>query len=223
MDLYAWLRRLKPDLLINNRVDKGRQGMEGKSLGAQFAGDFETPEQQVGAFNTETPWETCITLGEQWAWKPNDKLKSADDCIRILLQTVGGDGNLLLNVGPTPEGTIEQRQVRILREIGRWLEQYGETVYRTRGGPVPPAEWGVTTQRGDTVFVHVLKPKGSSLVLEGLPRKPIFARMYGSGTSISLESRNGQTILHLPALDRGAVDNVVEITLEHSNSQEGAR
>ncbi len=223
MDLYAWLRGLKPDLLINNRVDKGRQGMEGKSLGAQYAGDFETPEQQVGAFNTETPWETCITLGEQWAWKPNDKLKSANDCIRILLQTVGGDGNLLLNVGPTPEGTIEERQVLILRDIGRWLEKYGDTVYRTRGGPVPPADWGVTTQRGDTVFVHILKQDDASLVLEGLPRRPISAQMYGTGTSVSFENGDAQTTLHLPSLDREAVDNVVEITLEDSTAKQAAQ
>jgi alpha-L-fucosidase len=223
MDLYAWLRGLKPDLLINNRIDKGRRGMEGKSLGAQFAGDFETPEQQVGAFNTETPWEACITLGEQWAWKPNDKLKSAEDCIRILLQTVGGDGNLLLNVGPTPDGTIEARQVQILLEIGSWLERFGDTVYRTRGGPIPPAEWGVTTQRGNTVFVHILHREGAILTLDGLPRRPVSARLFGGGDSIPLESDGGKSTLHLPALVPDTVDTVVEITLEALDPGAGAR
>jgi alpha-L-fucosidase len=214
MDLYAWLRGLKPDLLINNRVDKGRQGMEGKSLGAQYAGDFETPEQRVGSFNPETPWETCITLGEQWAWKPHDKLKSADDCIRILLQTAGGDGNLLLNVGPTPEGKIEDRQVRILLAVGKWLEQFGATVYGTRGGPIPPAEWGVTTHRENQVFVHLLGQVGNTLTLEGLGGKVAAAKLYGGGAEVVFENRGEATVLHLPLVEPGVVDTVIELTLE---------
>lgn len=168
MDLYAWARSLDDSLLINNRVDKGRRGMAGVSESDRFAGDFETPEQEIGAFNLSTPWETCITIGEQWAWKPNDKLKSYEECLKTLLRTAGGDGNLLLNIGPMPDGRFEERQVEILLKIGKWLDKYGEAVYGTRGGPVPPRDWGVTTQKDEFIYVHILDTSREQVYLPGV-------------------------------------------------------
>ncbi len=76
-----------------------------------------------------------MTIGEQWAWKPSDKLKSNTECIHTLLQTIGGDGNLLFNVGPMPDGRMEQRQVeRLGKEMGEWVSINREAVYGTRGG-----------------------------------------------------------------------------------------
>ena len=155
LDLYRYVRSLQPDILINNRVDKGRRGMEGLTNSGEFAGDYDTPEQQVGRFNTERPWETCMTIGEQWSWKPNDELKSTTQSIRTLLQVVGGDGNFLFNVGPMPDGRIEPRQAERLREIGAWLEEFGEGVYGTRGGPFPPGEWGASTSKGKYIYLYV--------------------------------------------------------------------
>lgn len=183
MDLYAYCRDLNDDVLINNRVDKGREGMDGVSKGSQFAGDFETPEQRVGTFNTKTPWESCITICQQWAWKPNDKLKSAKECIQLLVQTAGGDGNLLLNISPTADGRIEVRQQNVLRAIGEWMHYYGDTIYGTRGGPIPPQEWGVTTQKENKVFVHVLTPKEKSILL------PDYSKTIKSAIYRNVDSR----------------------------------
>ena len=165
MDLYAYLRGLKEDLLINNRVDKGRVGMEGTMKSAQYAGDYATPEQQVGAFNMETPWETCMTIATQWAWKANDKIKSKKECIQTLLQTVGGDGNLLFNVGPMADGRIEKRQVDRLKEIGDWLNINGDAVYGTRGGPYLPTDYMVSTRKGSKIYLHLLNPKKAKIKL----------------------------------------------------------
>ena len=107
--------------------------MEGTTKSNIFAGDYATPEQRIGKFDNKNAWETCMTIGTQWSWKPNDKLKSKEECIHTLLQTVGGDGNLLFNVGPMPDGRMEQRQVNRLKEIGDWLKINGEAVYGTRG------------------------------------------------------------------------------------------
>ena len=84
MDLYAYVRGLKDDILINNRVDKGRAGMEDKNRDPRFAGDFATPEQQVGAFDNQYAWESCMTIGTQWAWKPDDNLRSKRECLHTL-------------------------------------------------------------------------------------------------------------------------------------------
>lgn len=155
MDLYKYCRDLDDQLLINNRVDKGRAGMQGMTKGSEFAGDFGTPEQEIGAFNS-LPWESCITIGRQWAWKPNDQLKSATECIHTLIKTIGGDGNLLLNVGPMPDGRIEPRQVDILKEIGAWVKTHEEAIYGTRGGPYTPTETIATTHKGKILYVFVM-------------------------------------------------------------------
>jgi len=119
--LEAWTRSLQPDIIINNRS------------GAR--GDYDTPEQRVGKYQDQRPWETCMTICRQWAWKPNDEMKSLQQCLHSLVLCAGGDGTLLFNVGPMPDGRIEPRQVERLKEMGAWLARYGDTIYRTRGGP----------------------------------------------------------------------------------------
>ncbi|MBL1216760.1 MAG: hypothetical protein D8M59_04615 [Planctomycetes bacterium] len=154
-DLYDYCLSLQPDLIINNRVGKARQGMEGETAADAVApGDYDTPEQRIGSFNRERPWETCMTIGRQWAWKPDEPLKSADECVRTLLRSVGGDGNLLLNVGPMPDGRIAPGHAQRLREIGNWLDRYGDGIYGTRGGPFKPGKWGVSTCKDNRVFVY---------------------------------------------------------------------
>ena len=165
MDLYAYLRGLKEDLLINNRIDKGREGMAGITKSHIYAGDFATPEQQIGNFDIENAWESCITIGKQWAWKANDQIKTTKECIHTLLQTVGGDGNLLFNVGPMADGRIEKRQIHRLKEMGDWLAVNGEAVYGTRAGPYMPTDYFVSTRRGNKIFLHLLNHPGQHLDL----------------------------------------------------------
>ena len=213
MELYAWARRMKNDLIINNRVDKGRQGMEGTTKSLKFAGDFDTPEQQVGRFSTSSPWESCITVGEQWAWKPNDKLKSHSQLIRTLVQTVGGDGNLLLNIGPMMDGRIEQRQLALLEQVGRWLEVHGEAVYGTRGGPVPPGDWGVTTHRPGRVFIHLLNPEIRKLRLNPVDGVVQTARLLASGKEVDFRQEGASVRIVIPAVLPDPTVNVIELLL----------
>jgi len=159
-DLYAFLRGVRDDIVVSSRVDKGRYG-EGTTENllwwdhTKYAGDYQEREQYVGGF-AAYPWESWVTLGDQWAWKPNDKNKSAEECIRLLVQTAGGNGNFNLNVTPMLDGRFEQRQKDILLRIGAWLKANGESIYATRGGPFEPGQWGVSTQHGNKVFLHIL-------------------------------------------------------------------
>jgi alpha-L-fucosidase len=161
--VIRFARSLQPDLLVNNRT------------GAP--GDFDTPEQQVGRFQNTRPWESCITLGTQWTWKPDDKLESHTEAVRMLVVCAVGDGNLALNTNPMPDGRIEPRQDESFREIGAWLQRYGESVYGTRGGPFVAPEWkqrtfntdrerfnlpggdwwGGSTHKGDAIYLHILR------------------------------------------------------------------
>ena len=106
-------------------------------------------------------------------------MKTLDECVRTLVTCAGGDGNLLLNVGPMPTGEIEARQADRLREIGAWLKVHGEAVYGTRGGPFLPGAWGVSTHRERTVYLHVLQ-----LARRGPARAPA-ARTPGPGRATS--------------------------------------
>ncbi len=167
---YKLVRSLQPSLIINNRLDMGSQ----EDYIAQRilpGADYNTPEQRIGAFDDQHPWETCMTIGTQWSWKPNDTIKSSDECIRILVQCATGDGNLLLNVGPMPNGEIEPRQVAVLKEVGAWLSKYGESIYGTRGGPFRNGAWGGSTRKGRFIYLHVLQWKNDRLELPPLESK----------------------------------------------------
>ncbi len=199
--LFKMIRTLQPGVLINNRCG--------------LPGDFDTPEQRVGRYRVDRPWESCITLGTQWAWKPNDKIKSLKQCIHLLVQCVGGGGNLLLNVGPMPTGEIEPRQAQRLREIGQWLARYGESVYGTRGGPVPPQPWGVTAHKENKLYVHILNwdKAGQAVALPPLGAKLVRSSVLTGGTADVRQTAQGIEI-RIPQDSRDEIDTIVVLTFD---------
>lgn len=212
-ELLRFCRELDPKMLVNNRVGKGRQGMEGVTKEGFAPGDYDTPEQQVGAFNIDRPWETCMTICSQWAWKPEDRLKSLKECIDILVQTAGGGGNLLLNVGPMPDGRIEPRQVERLREIGAWMKTNGDTIHGTDGGPFRPGKWGCATHKGDTVFLHILKWPEKALVLPD-PGQKVLSAAYRDGAKAKFKQNAKGVTISLDKKQLDPLDTIVVLTLE---------
>ena len=210
-DLYQYLKSLDENILINNRVDKGRKGMEGITISDKYAGDFATPEQRVGTFDIENPWESCITICKQWAWKPDDKMKSLEECLFTLLKTVGGGGNLLLNVGPMPDGRIEPRQAQRLKEMGDWLEENGESVYGTTGGPFKPTDWLTSTRKGKTVYLHLLNYGKNQLELP----LPFDARLKScrilDGKELNFRTANNKLQIELPENNRNKMVTVLRL------------
>jgi alpha-L-fucosidase len=211
--LYRLCRSLQPSVIVNNRVGKGRQEMAGTTAAGAFGGDYDTPEQRVGLYQDGRPWESCITVCRQWAWKPDDEMKTLAECVRTLAACAGGDGNLLLNVGPMPTGEVEPRQAARLREIGGWLRTHGESVYGTRGGPWKPGAWGVSTRRGDVVYVHVLDGPGDALVLPSLERRVVEASVLGGGRAEARPTAGGLELRVAPGARR-SIDTVVRLRLD---------
>lgn len=200
-ELYRYLREIQPDLLINNRIGGGY-------------GDFVTPEQKVGEFNRERPWETCMTLGRQWSWKPNDEIKTLEQCIRTLLHVTGGDGNFLFNVGPMPDGRIEPRQARRLEEMGDWLKRYGDGVYGTRGGPFKPGGWGASTCRDDRIYLFIMGwPDEGPLHLPPIDRRIISIRTRTAGEADVQQTDEGITV-QMAEADRDPIVTVIELVID---------
>lgn len=209
--LLEFCRKADPKMLVNNRVGKGRHGMEGITKEGFAGGDFDTPEQQVGAFNDKRAWESCMTLGTQWAWKPDDKIRPLKECVDTLVSTVCGDGNLLLNVGPMPDGRIEARQADLLRELGAWLKTNGESIYGTRGGPFLPGAWGGSTHRGNTIFVHILQSQGKKLTLPKFAQKVLSAAQL-NGPEVPFTQSNEEIQLDLKGIEEDALDTIIVLT-----------
>ena len=195
--LYKYCRQQNDNLLINNRVDKGRKGMQGMSKEG-FAGDFGTPEQEIGNYNPVIPWESCITIGKQWAWKPNDQIKSVKQLIHTLVLTAGGGGNLLLNVGPMLDGRIEQRQIDSLKLVGNWLDKYGESIYGTSAVPYMPNEWMTSTSIENKVFLHLLKWPEGKLTIPVLKGYKIKSINLLQGDGLTFEEKKGELMINLP-------------------------
>ena len=195
------VRKTQPDIIINNRT------------GAQ--GDFDTPEQRVGGFQNDRPWETCMTIARQWAWKPNDEVKSLEQCLHSLIRSAGGDGNLLFNVGPMSDGRIEPLQVDRLKEMGQWLQKYGNSIYGTRGGPFKPTDWGVSTRKGNTIFLHILKWYGDSprIVIPDLGMKIISCRLADGG-KVKLTKQGGSNVIEFAGKDLLPINTIVEMVMD---------
>ncbi|MGD9637151.1 MAG: alpha-L-fucosidase, partial [Pirellulales bacterium] len=213
--LYVELKQQNPELIINNRIAKSRPGVVPEGTPRQAnSGDYDTPEQRIGSFSREIPWETCMTICQNWSWKPNDEMKSLKECLQALVQTVGGDGNFLFNVGPMPDGRIEPRQAQRLREMGAWLEKYGDGIYGTRGGPFKPGMWGAATCKGNRIHVYVMKwPAQGPFELPPIGKRIIDSRTLSGGAARVTQGDSGISI-DVDAADRNEIATVIELTID---------
>jgi alpha-L-fucosidase len=209
---YALIHRLQPAALI---VPNHHQ--------APLAGeDVQTFEQDLPGANTagfntreigSLPLETSLTTNNSWGFNITDRqFKSVRELIGYLVRAAGNDANLLLNVGPRPDGTIQPEAAARLREMGRWLSTYGTSVFATRGGPITPRPWGVTTHRNDTIFVHVLDWPDQVLALPPITDRVVSAVMLGTNAPVKFAQSSAGVTLNLPmAVDE--IDRVVALTL----------
>jgi len=209
---YRIVKELQPRAIINNRLDIG-PGEDNTQIKSKFA-DYYTPERRIGRYDDRRPWETCMTLGTQWSWKPDDEIKTAAEVIGILARCAGGDGNLLLDVGPMPDGRIDPRQVDVLKQVGAWLAKNGESIYGTRGGPYKPGEYGACTRKRKTIYLHVLNwPDKGTVKLPPLGAHIISAGVLGGGKA-EVHDTDQALEISVPLRERGFADIVVTLNLD---------
>jgi alpha-L-fucosidase len=176
---------------------------------------FSTPEQKMDAFNRGWPWESCVPmLGEEWFWNGGINLKSTNRCLKLLVAAAVGDGNLLLDFGPTPEGTIAPSVKDVYLGIGRWLKKYGESIYETRGGPYKPGTWGGATCRQNNIYLHITQewPKGE-LHLPALPAKILETEALTGGKA-EIKQTDKELIVKLSPEYHNQYDTVIKLEID---------
>jgi len=211
---YALIHRLQPTALIVPNHHKAP--MPGEDV-QTFEQDL--PGANTAGFNTKDigtlPLETSLTMNRSWGFNITDKnFKSVPELVGYLVRAAGNGANLLLNIGPRPDGTIQPEAVERLRQIGEWLRAYGTSIYGTRRGPVAPQTWGATTSKGDIVYVHVLDGTVRDLRLPALGRHAVRATMLdGRGEAVQFSEDPTGVTISVPAASADVVDRVVVIEL----------
>jgi len=213
-DLYQYVRSLKPSILINNRVGKGRNGMQGLNKDdQQYAGDFGTPEQQIPANGLPgIDWESCMTMNDTWGYKSyDDNWKSPEKLIRNVIDTASKGGNYLLNVGPTAEGLIPAPSVERLAAIGKWMKVNGEAIYGTTAGPfATPPEWGRATSKAGALYLHLFNWPADGNFAFSRPVKS--ARLLASSSrALTVTAAPDGSVIHLPVQAPDPVATVVVV------------
>lgn len=213
-ETYALIHRLQPAALVG--ANHHRKPFEGE--------DFQMFEKDLPGHNTtgfsgeseigDLPLEMCDTINGAWGFNLQDRRhKSVKDLVQLLVRAAGYDSNFLLNVGPMPNGRIQEEHKARLQEIGDWLETHGESIYGTRGGPVAPRPWGVTTRKDDTVYVHVLDWQDTSLLVPSLGATVTRATFLKNGAAAEFRTVPEGVIITLPKAPLDEYDTVVALEL----------
>ena len=210
---YGLIHRLQPACLIGNNhhrtpyAGEDFQMFERDLPGENTAGFSEGQEVSV------LPLETCETMNKTWGYNIEDQqYKSTKTLIQLLVRAAGKNANLLMNIGPQPNGELPAAAVQRMKEMGEWMNQYGETIYGTRGGDVAPQTWGVSTRKGNRLFIHVLDWQETTLRLP-LKAKVKKAVQFVDGTPVTFRQDKDGVLLTFPQVPT-ETDYVVELTLK---------
>ena len=211
---YSLIHRLQPSCLVANNHHKAPKPGEDLQTFEQDLPGQNTAGYSKGTVIGQLPLETVMTMNKVWGYDITDKkYKSSEYIIQHIIKAAGNNANYVINIGPRPDGKLPVEAVERLKAIGDWMGRYGETIYGTRGGIVRPHDWGVTTQKGNTLYVHIMNCQDRALFLPLTDRRVASARMYDGHQKVRVSKNAEGVTLELPAVPKG-VDTIVELTLK---------
>jgi alpha-L-fucosidase len=215
-EIYELIHRLQPQCLISNN----------HHLLPIPGEDFQAFEKDLPGHNTtgfggqavsKLPLETCETMNDSWGFNITDRnYKSTKKLVQYLVKAACYNSNFLLNVGPMPDGTIQPEFADTLAKIGSWLKENGETVYGTRGVDIPVKPWGGFTQKGKTMYMHILeKPEQQAYIFIPELKQPIQkALLYKGNKEVKFKQQPEGTFIYLDGVTLGDVDTILEFKMK---------
>ncbi|MDP4225621.1 MAG: alpha-L-fucosidase [Bacteroidota bacterium] len=214
-EIYELAKKLQPGIIVNNRLDVFHSDESHAFIGPY--GDYATPEGFVAGYGA-VPWETCTNLGHQWAWRPKDTPRPISEAATTLMRCAGGNGNLLLNVGPDSLGQIPEDFQERLIELGNWLKLHGQSVYNTKGGPYTPTGDYLCTFNGNNMYLNILQMKSDTLTLPAFPLKIVKASLI-NGKKVHFIQEKKYLKLVIPPSDREKISTLITFTIKEPLDQ----
>nr|WP_299073362.1 alpha-L-fucosidase [uncultured Allomuricauda sp.] len=214
-EIYALIHELSPNTLIAN--NHHIQPIPGEDI-QTFERDLPGENQggySAGVQVSQLPLESCATMGKAWGFNLNDKkYKTTKQLIHFLVNAAGKNGNLLLNVGPMPNGEIQPEFVDTLGEIGEWISTYGESIYGTRGNVIKSQEWGTMTRKGKTLFMHILKPSSKPyLFIPELNEKIVSVKTF-DGKRVKFKQIKEGVFIYMDSKKIDGIDEVLKLKIK---------
>ncbi|SHI70622.1 alpha-L-fucosidase [Pseudozobellia thermophila] len=214
-EIYSLIHKLSPSTLIAN--NHHIQPILGEDI-QTFERDL--PGENKGGYSagvkvSRLPLESCATMAKSWGFNLKDKnFKSTRQLVHFLVKAAGKNGNLLLNVGPMPNGEIQPEFVSTLKEMGEWTAKYGEAIYGTRGGVIKPQNWGTVTRKDKTLYVHVLNPPAEPYIfIPELGEKVKSVTSFDGGERIKFKQVKEGVFLYPSSLDDESIDTIFRMEI----------
>lgn len=214
-EIYQLIHSLQPQCLIsNNHHLTPIPGEDFQAFEKDLPGNNTTGFG--GASVSELPLETCETMNNAWGYNMTDrKFKSVPDLIHYMVNAAGRNANFLLNVGPMPNGKIQDEFTDTLAAIGKWMQQNGNSIYGTRGAIVQPQKWGVVTGKDKNLFVHILQqPEDSFIFIPMLSQKVLAASLMKDTSPITFKQVPEGLFIYLKEVKMDAIDTIIQLTIE---------
>lgn len=212
---YRLIHSIQPGVMIGNNHHLGVfEGEDMQMFERDLPGQNTAGHSANSVVSESLPLETCQTINRNWGYQIRDKeYKSVDELVRLLVRTASNNANLLLNIGPRPDGTIPEEAAERLKAMGKWLGKYGETIYGTTGGCVKEQSWGVTTMKDNRLYIHVLNPSETILVpFSG--SKLLSATSFEDGSKVRYTQLPEGIVLTLPERPEGLTDQIITLTFK---------
>ena len=213
--IYRLIHSLQPSCLVaNNHHRIPIPGEDIQVFERDIPGENNAGYGRTSHVSTELALETCKTLNKSWGYDiKDDNWKSVPELIRILLSTAGRNANLLLNVGPQPDGCIPEESVKRLAEMGKWLSANGDTIFGTRATMLKPQKWGVLTHKDNKIFLHVMELPEDGVITLPFTLKAKKVKDFANGAALKFKKTKKDFTVTLPDWADATVDYIIEITL----------
>ena len=213
-EVYSLIHELQPQALIGSNHHLAPNPGEDfqmfeKDLPGRSTKSFATSADDIGTL----PLEVCETINGSWGFNLKDrKHKSKKELIQYLIKAAGYDSNLLLNVGPMPNGRIQKEHIKSLSEIGQWVKLNGETIYGTNRGPIDPTDEIASTQKDNTIYIHLLDNK-TTYFIEGYNPKIKKITYYHSNKKVSYQKTKSGLIINVNQEELNEIDTIIKLEI----------